>query len=593
MRRAPSSAASASGPIAEVRPARAWTSLALGLILFGLPLLLLWPGPAVWRTDVLAAPDQEAATHIWGLWAALREGQPLFIHSTLLGWPAGVRLVLVDAANLPAFALGQALGGPAAGYNSVLYFGLVLQGVAGALLARTVGGAPWLGAIAAMACPTLLSNAADGMTEGFAVGWVGVQLAALLRALRGDGKGWALLAVLGLALAWYGGPYNGLFAALIDAVVGLSALIAARMRPADLRVVAARLGSIAAGAALLISPLAYGILFLRDAELPGSEVRAGLPKIVNNPLIFRGGVQTGADLLDPLLPGALTGGEAPISHTAYLGLAAVLIAALMVARDRRRWRWLAGAACFCALSLGPYLYLRGVALNVGGHALLGPAGVLTLILPPLGRLTRWYRAGAVATLLLAPLVSLAGKGRPLRGLVLGVALVADALLAAPLAWPLHATPLPESAPYAALQGEGAILELPRNTTGEPPPGGWRDLTALAQTLHGRPVPGTIMRLPTPPGAAEHTQSVQGLLRTGGWPAQDRERVLSDGYRWLAIYLDRAPLTERMRANLNACLGEPLAEGKALVLWSLVASAPPRDCLPARAPDNAAQPPSSD
>ena len=565
MRPARSSAASASGPIAEVRPARTRTSLALGLILFGLPLLLLWPGPAVWSTDVLAAPDQEAATHIWGLWAALREGQPLFIHSTLLGWPAGVRLVLVDAANLPAFALGHTLGGPAAGYNSVLYFGLVLQGAAGALLARTVGGAPWLGAIAAMACPTLLSNAADGMTEGFAVGWVGVQLAALLRALRGDGKGWAALAVLGLALAWYGGPYNGLFAALIDA----------------------------AGAALLISPLAYGILFLRDAELPGSEVRAGLPKIVNNPLIFRGGVQTGADLLDPLLPGALTGGEAPISHTAYLGLAAVVVAALMVARDRRRWRWLAGAACFCVLSLGPYLYLRGAALIVGGHALLGPAGVLTLLVPPLGRLTRWYRAGAVATLLLAPLVSLAGSGRPLRGLMLDVALVADALLAAPLAWPLHATPLPESAPYAALQGEGAILELPRNTTGEPPPGGWRDLTALAQTLHGRPVPGTIMRLPTPPGAAEHTQSIQALLRTGGWPAHDRERVLSDGYRWLAIYLDRAPLTERMRANLNACLGEPLAEGRALVLWSLVASEPPRDCLPARTPDNAAQPPSSD
>ena len=69
--------------------------------------------------------------------------------------------------------------------------------------------------------------------------------------------------------------------------------------------------------------------------------------------------------------------------------------------------------------------------------------------------------------------------------------------------------------------------------------------------------------------------------------------MSDGYRWLAIYLDRAPLTERMRANLNACLGEPLAEGRALVLWSLVASEPPRDCLPARTPDNAAQPPSSD
>lgn len=525
---------------------------------------------------MLAAPDQEAATHIWGLWAALREGQPLVLHTPLLGWPDGVKLVLVDPANLPAFALGHLLGGPASGYNSVLYSGLVVQGLAGALLARVVGGAPWLGALAAMACPTLLSNAADGMTEGFAVGWIGVQLAALLRFLRGDGRAWGALAVVALALACYGGPYNGVFAALLDGVVGLAALArAGAARGQQLR----RLLVVAGGALALVGPLAYSVLFLREGDLPGSEQRAGLPKIVENPDIFRGGVQTGADLLDPLVPGPLTGGEAPISHTAYLGLAALALAGLAVARDRRRWPWLAGALAFSALSLGPYLYLRGQVLMTGGHALLGPAGVATLILPPLGRLTRWYRAGAIATALLAPLVSVSLSRTSTRLLAAGLVL-ADALLAAPLAWPLHASPLPDATPYAVLQGEGAILEIPRNTTGEPPPGGWRDLTALAQTLHGRPVPGTIMRLNGSPGAAEHTQSLQRLMRTGDWPALDRQHLLGDGYRWLAIYPDRAPLSESMRRNLNTCLGSPLAEGREVVLWSLLPAGGPVDCLPA-------------
>ena len=548
-------------------------ALILALLLILLPLLLLWPLPLDLSGTVLAAPDQEAAPHIWGLWVALREHSPLLIRTKLLGWPDGVELVLVDAANLPAFALGQALGGPAGGYNLVLYSGLIIQGLAGSMLARRLGGSPLVGAVAAMAAPTLLSNAADGQTEGFAVGWVGLQLALLLDAVRLGGARRVALAALALAASWYGGPYNGIFASGLDLVLGLGLLWRARTGGA-LR----RLLGVAGLAAALVAPLAVAILAMRDPTLPGSMARAGLPKIVENPAIFRGGVQTGADLLDPWLPGFLTGGEAEVSHTAYLGLVALLLGALAVRADRRRLPWLLGALAFALLSLGPYLYLGGTALRLGGRPLLGPAGVLTLLLPPLGRLTRWYRAGAVASLLLAPLAA-TWAGRGWRKPLVAALLLADSLLAAPLAWPLHHAPMIPAALTAPLIGEGAIFELPRTTTGQPPPGAWRDRTALAQTVHGHPLAGTIMGLVGSPEAAAHQQSVLRLAREGGWRLEDRRRLLAQGYRWIALLPRELPLPASSLENLNACLGSPIVRSPDYIVWTLDGAHAQEDCPP--------------
>ena len=548
---------------------RAWPVLLL------LRLLLLWPLPAVLGTEVLAARDQEAATHLWGLWAALHEGQPLVLRTTLLAFPAGLQVVLVDPANLPAYALGSLLG-PVAGYNMVLYCGLVLCGLAGALLARETGGLPWLGAVAGMACPTVLANAADGMTEGYAVGWVGVQLALLLGAARQGGAGRVLGAAAALAATWYGGPYNGLFAALLDTGVGLGLLLRSEQRAVVLR----RLVGVAVAAVLLASPLAYAVLRLRTGDLPGMAERAGLPRVVENPAIFRGGVQTGADLLDLALPGPLTGGEAPISHTAYLGVVALGLAVAAVVRDRRRWPWLAGAALYAGLALGPYLYLGGEVLRLGGRPLLGPAGLATLAWPLLGRITRWYRAGAVASLLLAPLIATWGSTRR-RAVGLAAALVVDALLLAPLAWPLHHNPPPEVAPYLQLEGEGAIFEMPRTTTAEPPPGAWRDRTALVQAFHGRPLAGTIMNLQDPPGVLRHHRAMLQLVRTGELPAGDRARLVGDGFRWLAWVSTYLPLTETMRANLERCLGPPVARGRETTIYALDRAE--AGCLPPQSP----------
>lgn len=549
-------------------------ALKLALLLALLPLLLLWPLPLDLSGQVLAAPDQEAAPHIWGLWVALREHTPLLIRTRLLGWPDGVELVLVDPANLPAFGLGQALGGPAAGYNLVLYFGVVLQGLAGSMLARRLGASPLIGAVAAMATPTLLSNAADGQTEGFAVGWVGVQLALLLDALRLGGWRPALLAALALAAAWYGGPYNGLFASGLDLALGVGLLLRSAHRPTVLR----RLAAVALPALLLVTPLAVAILAMRDPTLPGSLARAGLPRVVENPAIFRGGVQTGADLLDPWLPGFLTGGEADVSHTAYLGVVTLVVATLAVRADRRRLPWLLGALALTLLCLGPHLYLGGLALRLGGRPLLGPAGLLTLLIPPLGRLTRWYRAGAVASLLLSPLVA-CGAGRGARATLIGALIVADSLLCAPLAWPLHATPMIAASLTAPLQGEGAIFELPRTTTGQPSPGAWRDRTALAQTVHGHPLAGTIMGLAGSPEAAAHQQSILRLAREGAWRQEDRDRLRAQGYRWIALLPRELPLPAFSLDNLNACLGPPIVDAPDYIVWTLDGANAQQDCPP--------------
>ena len=89
--------------------------LLLGALLL-LPWLVTWPMLPRFFTHVMAAPDQEAAPHIWGLWAGGSEQGLLRLHSTLQAFPDGIELVLVDPLNLLPFHLGL-LGGVASAYN--------------------------------------------------------------------------------------------------------------------------------------------------------------------------------------------------------------------------------------------------------------------------------------------------------------------------------------------------------------------------------------------------------------------------------------------------------------------------------------------
>lgn len=545
-----------------------WATVGL---LAALPLLLTWPLARLATTHVMAAPDQEAAPHIWGLWAAGRTGSLLRLETTLQAWPEGVGLVLVDPAHVPLFHLG-ALVSPALGYNLVVWAGVVLMGLAGALLAAEAGGRPLVGAVVGMACPTLLANAADGMTEGFGVGLVGVFLALCLRAARTGDRRAVVAAGLALGATAWTGPYNAIWAATLGCGVGGGAILRRRWP-------AVRSTLAVGGIGLLLSiPVGLAIFRARDEGLPGGSDRAGLPDIVERPEIFRGGVQTGADLLDLWLPVQLTGGQAEVSHTAYLGLAVLGAAGVACVRAPRARPWVGGALVFALLALGPWLYLGGSVLRLGDAPLAGPAGLLMLAVPVLGRVTRWYRAGAIATLLLAPAVSLAASSRRGAGL-LAVLCVVDVLACAPMAWPLHASALPEVAPLARLPDPGALLELPPVTSGPPPPGAWRDLTVLSQVVHGRPVGGSMMGLGVSDAARSGVEAVRGLLRSGTLPA-DRHAVLRDhGFRYLVVHLQHHELPPRSRDHLAACLGPPVVASAALLVHDLGAAGAPAGCTP--------------
>ncbi len=535
-----------------------------------LPIVLTWPLARVFLTQVVAAPDQEAAPHIWGLWAAGRTGQALTLSTDLQAFPEGIELILVDPFNLPLFHLG-ALMGPAAGYNLLLFTGVVMMGVAGALLATEWDAPPWLGAVAAMACPTLLANAADGMTEGFGVGLVGIFAALMLRAARtGSSRAWLAAAVV-LGLTPWAGPYNAVWAGLLGMGFAAAGLV---RRRTDLLF---RTIGVGLGGALLGLPVGLAIFRSRSDALPGGSDRAGLPEIVDNPAIFRGGVRTGADLLDPFLPVQLTGGEAPVSHTAYQGIV-VLLCAIWVARSHRSARaWLLGAVGFIVLSFGPWLYWGGSVLRLSGAPLAAPAGLAILAVPVLGRLTRWYRAGAVATLLLAPLAARAGRTPHIQvGIALAICL--DVLVCAPLAWPLHHSALPDVTALQHLPEPGALLELPPVTSGEPPPGRWRDLTAIAQVLHGRPVGGAMMGLGVSTRARSGTDAMRALMRSGRLDPTDHTRLREAGFRYGVVHRNHFQLPDGARQRLTDCFGPPVLESPALLVHDLGPADTPAGCF---------------
>ena len=548
-----------------------WLLLCTALLLT--PILVTWPVLPNLTTTLPAAPDQEAATHLWGLWAALQSGHPLLGQTDLMAFPVGTTVVLVDPGNLPWFALGSLLG-PIAGYNTVVLAGALLMAVAGALLAREAGGSPALGAVLAAASPTALGHVAEGMTEGAGVGWVGIHLAMLL-GFRREGRPWQGAVAVGSAAAcWYTGPYNGLWAALLGvglAAGSLPAVLEGRWRPL------ARLAAVAASAAVVVAPLAHAVLTARAPSLPGSAERAGLPRIHDWPDRFRGGLETGSDLLDPLLPVMLTGGEAPVPHTAYLGLALVVAGAVAVARAPRLWPWLAGAAAFSLLSLGPWLYVGGQAVRLGNGVVPGPAAGLMLGLPGLARVTRWYRAGAVASLLLATLGSAVPRRRAGRAALMVIVLV-DALLLSPLQWPLFETPAPAHQVLTELPEPGALLELPPATTGEPPPGRWRDQGMALQVFHGRPVGGGAMGIP-PSDAARGAQSrLEALMRGEGLEAMGMRRTREAGFRYLAVYPAYRQVPAEARRLLEVCLGPPLSETEDVWVFDLEGGA--GGCAPA-------------
>ena len=541
-----------------------WPLIALILLA---PLMVAWPLPLVWTSKWLTLPSGEAAIHVWGLWATTAAQNLFTIETHSIAWPDGVTAVLADPANVPWFLAGW-WAGPTAAYNTIVYANLVLLGVAGAALAHAVGGRLWLGALAGVMNASVLAATTTGITEQLGVGWIGIFIAALLHALRRDSFAAAAAAGFVLAICVGSGPYNGIWAAGVATAIGVGALMRSRSH-------LPRLAVTAATATALTAPLAHAILTGRIAGQPGTpELATALLRTPGaNPQLFRGGIRFGTDLTDPFLPLWVTGGAGMPNHTAYLGAAALLCAAVVVAKRRREWPWLAGALVFAVLSLGPWLVWMGVPLRVGNSGLMAPAGLLADTFPFFSRISHWHRAGAVAALLLAPLVSLIPLVHPRKWIAPAVValLIADRLTGFPVGWPLPSTAGPDAAAYADMTTQsGAVLVLPQRFPDQlGPRARWRDPALMGQLIHQRPV--------SEAAAMGHQRATTGqhggdlleqLARTGVVDRGHRDAFKGPGFVWLAVY-NRHMIPNRQRDALwRRCLGAPIHQSDDVTVYKL-------------------------
>ena len=538
------------------------------VILLG-PLLIAWPLPVVWTDEWLTLPSGEAGIHVWGLWATSAAHNLFTIDTYSIAWPEGVTAVLADPANLPWFLLGWPLG-PEAAYNTVLYANLVLLGLAGAALARAVGGSLWLGALAGMLNASVLAAATTGITEQFGIGWIGLSVAAILHSIRTTTVRDATIAGTCLAICVASGPYNGVWVALIATVIGGAALVSpdrrARLLP---------LGIAAATATALSAPLIHAVLTGRIAGQPGTPemggVALGLPAV--NPTLFRGGIRFGTDLTDPFLPVWMTGGAGMPNHTAYLGAFALIAATIVVFKQRKRWPWLVGALFFAVLSLGPWLVWKGIPVRVGGEPLFAPAGWMASYLPFFSRISHWDRAGAVAALLLVPLVSLAPTLRPQRwiGPALAALLLLDRAIGFPVDWPLPSSSGPDTEVYASLsKKQGAVLVLPSRFSDHlGPRARWRDPSLVAQLYHGHPISEAAAMGHKRAAAGQHAGDLlQRLGRTGRVDRGHQDAFKGPGFVWLAVY-NRHMRTDSSRDRAwRSCLGGVVAQTSDVTLYRL-------------------------
>lgn len=542
-------------------------------LLAGLLLLITWPVIPRVGQEIWSDPAGEAAAHLWGHHAALAGEGPLWIHSRALGFPSGQAFPLIDPGALPVVGLGWALGGPALAHNLLALAGVALAGLAAGRWAARIGAPPLPAAAFAMASPPLLSASATGMTEHYLVAVCALQLELAARASRRPLGGTAALAAGVLALCPALGPYNGLWAALLN--LGLLAHRAALRGPAGWAP-ALRLIGINAVGLLLAFPVVLSALSDRLGMSGGAQQR-GLPPVERLPAAFRGGMQRGADLLDLVAPFPLTGGAPEAPHSAYLGLGVLLLALIGVARRPTLRGAAAGVGLCVALSLGAWVQLGGLPIGGVDDPLRGPVGLLTSAWPELGRISRWGRAAGLAALALAPLAA-AGLPRGPRGRALVTALLlVDLVALSPLPWPARLAPLPfvPAAVRAALPpARPAVFTWPPSTTGAPPPGRWRDETALAQLIHGHPVGGTIMNAPMSPEVERAFARLQRALPAGADLRPALRPLAEAGFGRLWVDLGRVHLPPESRSALTACLGPPAEEGPLAVVWELA----PRGCL---------------
>ncbi len=561
-------------------PSRGWTALvlALGALLFTWPLVL--------HPLLLGGhPHGETDNHLWMMWRAIQGwlGQP----GPWANYPQGLPLPIMDPVNLP-LALPGALLDPVLGYNGMLFGNVLLGMAAGYWLALQFVGprAAWSAAVALGCSPFLSGEIEFGITESWPLWLLALHVAFLWRYQERGRR----LDVLGAGLCLGGYALSGWYAAFFALVAELAIVPWWAWRSRRWA------GFIAQGALAALITLPSFIHFLGIREFWGGRwhwpTQVPMAHLDN----WRCLRNYGTDALNLVLPSLE---PAPISHSVYLGLGVLALAAIgLRAQGRRALGPLVAVALLLALALGHWVRLNGQVLELASQPVQGPARMLLKAVPPLVGLSHWYRAVGPATVFLALLAAMGAqrllswvpRQRTALGLVIAAALLAESLAVGQTRWPrMQYDPRPPAI-YAALEQPGAILELPFDNGRMPFSQTPARIYNRWQPFHGRPV-------------AESYESRDAILASNRLiavadaacgvrptrpkhelpPAKMRdaaplheqgalERQVQDladaGFAYVILHRDRAPSSERAAAWLERSFGPASYEVGEASAWRI-------------------------
>lgn len=558
------------------------TGVARGVatVLYGalLCLLVSWPLPFLPANELPGSPFGEVDNHYWIAWVEVQRlgGDP----GPWSNWPVGWELPFMDPVNL-LFLLPAWGWGPVLAYRAVLLGNLGLAAAGGYAFARVLTAshaAALVGLAAAVGAPFLAGVVDFGITEAWPVGWMGLHAAAVLLYAREGGWGRGVLASGTLAAFLASGWYHDVFAVPVE--IGLLLWAGARIRNAGtpMAVGVRRLGGLLVLVALAgltrvpawMAMVAHPDLW--EARFSGLSAPIALPDWRANPTF-------GVDLLCFFLPQPTA---LPVSRTVYLGIATVGLALLGAWRGPGRVPVVL-ATMLLTLAVGHWLRLGGQ--TPGRVPLRMPAGVLVQLLPAFRGLSHWFRAVGPATPLLAAAAAagvapwLARRRHPaLVAGVLGLGVVGEGIVAAPTAWPRHHYAVDPPEVLARLTSPGAVLDLPVDDAGAPPPGRSRRPYNQWQPVHQRPIAenyegpdavfgygrlvpiwNTLCGAPAPRGTP-HEIPLD--------PAPDVAALRAAGFGVVIVHPPLARDPEGCVRGVEEVLGVPVARSPEAVVWEI-------------------------
>lgn len=509
-------------------------------------------------------PSGEAPNHFRMLWRAGR--QLLGDSRALENLPTGLPIPLMDPVNLPAWLLGAAVH-PALGYNLVLFSCLLLAFWGAWALSRELGAGgegALLAGVAAASAPALAGAISFGITEALPVGWLGLHVAALLRAARGGSPLAWLLAGLCLAAFALSGWYNAVFGIVVELILVAGVLSRGGRR--------AGVGLLAQGglALALVTPFFLRFYATRGFWAGRWQLPEGPP--AGAELAWRHTPFWGTDLLNLLLPTLET---VPVSKGVYVGLLTLVLAALAPRAARPLW---AACAALWILALGHWLRIGG-----WDSGLSLPARWLSELAPPLVGLSHWHRAAIPASVLLAALAGLGADrlSRPIR-LVFGLALLLDHLALSGVELPLRQVDPAPPKVYSVMRDDSGIVQLPFDNGDREFSEDRARLYDLWQPMHGHPIaesyegPDALLRLSPLVARAEVLASASGRASAplGGAPLADEAlpgalaQLKTWEIGWIVLHRDRSHTPEPASEFLRHALGPPVAEAGQVEIYAV-------------------------